>query len=695
MLTKTARLTIEADSRQLKTAGRDLQGFERQAARTQRAAASLSKVIGGVAAAFAGGFITRSVIQNTIRQEQAIAQLDAALLSTGNAIGYTRDQLTSMAAELQKVSTFGDEAIIEAQARLVTYTGIVGTNFPRALQSVIDQSTRLNISLEQSAEIIGRALESPIKAAAALSQQGFGAAFTEEVKSTIKALVDQGKEAEAQVIILKILEEAYGGAAKAARGTLGGAIKSLQNAFGDLLEGDSGGEGIRGATQAINDLTDTLNDPDVKAGFQTIVAGILDIIRFGTQLIPVLGFIKDEIKAAFGSISEDDVVRIGDLVARQKEAIAELERLRSQVRAPGQQQRIDAQLAAAREELARLEGRYQRALGITADRLKKTAAAQLELRAASGGGDIKPPKVEPPDTRAFDAIQRQIEALQFQVATFGQSESQVTLYKLAVDGATESQLAQARSILQTLDVLQDLDEAQREAQRTQEELERRGAQIYEQTRTAAERLTVQIEELDLLLEKGVITWDTYSRALTQAGESFLSLAEDAEATKTELDLFAENAAKNIQSAFADFLFDPFKDGLDGMLKGFGQTIQRMIAEAVAADLARRLFGSYAQGGEGVGLLGGALSAIGGFFGLKNQGGVIPAGKWAIAGEKGPEIVRGPATVTSTAETARSASKGNTFVFNMPGITNAREAREAQGTMARAVMSVIRQSERYA
>src|SRR5690606_35889782 len=145
-------------------------------------------------------------IKNTMEAEKQLAQLDAILKSTGNAAGYSRDQLLSMAQELQKVSTFSSSEIVEAQTRLLSYSGIVGENIPRAMQAVIDQSARLGMSLTQSAETIGRALESPAKAAAALAQQGFGAAFTKEVRATINALVEAGREADAQILILEILD---------------------------------------------------------------------------------------------------------------------------------------------------------------------------------------------------------------------------------------------------------------------------------------------------------------------------------------------------------------------------------------------------------------------------------------------------------------------------------------------------------
>src|SRR5690606_8632680 len=134
----------------------------------------------------------------------------------------------------QKKSTFGTNEIIEAQTRLLSYSGVVGENIPRAMQAVIDQSTRLGMSLSQSAEIIGRALESPSKAAAALAQQGFGAAFTKEVRATIDALVAAVREADAQILILEILEESYGGAAEAARNTFGGALTALKHTISDV-----------------------------------------------------------------------------------------------------------------------------------------------------------------------------------------------------------------------------------------------------------------------------------------------------------------------------------------------------------------------------------------------------------------------------------------------------------------------------
>lgn len=244
----------------------------------------------GTALKWAGGVAAAGlalVIANTAKAEQELAQLDAVLLSTGNAAGYTRDQLVAMANELSQKSIFSGGEIIEAETRLLSYTGILGENLPRAMQAVIDQSARLGISVTQSAEIIGRALESPSKAAAALAQQGFGAAFTAEVRETIKALEDAGRAGEAQEIILGILEESYAGAAQAARETFGGSLIALKNTLFDVMTGSDGS--LDGTTRSVNDLIDTLNDPAVRDGFDAIITGALGAAGALAEMIGMLG----------------------------------------------------------------------------------------------------------------------------------------------------------------------------------------------------------------------------------------------------------------------------------------------------------------------------------------------------------------------------------------------------------------------
>jgi len=86
------------------------------------------------------------------------------------------------------------------------------------------------------------------------------------------------------------------------------------------------------------------------------------------------------------------------------------------------------------------------------------------------------------------------------------------------------------------------------------------------------------------LERGTVSEETYLEAVAAR----LHLTADTVQQKlSDIDQFAVEAARNIQDAFADFLFDPFKDGVDKLAENFGAAIRRMIANAVARQRRRR------------------------------------------------------------------------------------------------------------
>jgi tape measure domain-containing protein len=148
-------------------------------------------------------------------------------------------------------------------------------------------------------------------------------------------------------------------------------------------------------------------------------------------------------------------------------------------------------------------------------------------------------------------------------------------------------------------------------------------------------------------------------ALNEAIARYDESLKEASKTTSQWDEFSKNAAKSIQSAFADFLFDPFEDGVAGMAEGFARAIQRMLAEAAAADLMRVLFGNDVESkgiGGGGGLLSSAVSGLGDFFGdifggFNANGGYIGAGKIGVVGERGPELVYGGNTGKTIARLA--------------------------------------------
>jgi hypothetical protein len=224
------RNSVKDQGRETLNAAADLKQYEQRAAAATRETKELateaehssgvmSKLRAAAGAVFAFFSVDKlvdgikAVISEGSRGEQELAQLEAAIASTGRQAEYSAEQLDQMAGSVAR-GLFDKGDITSAQTRLLTYTNIVGDMFPRALQISIDQAQRLGISIESSSELIGRALQTPSKAMEALGRQGF--VLEESQKALIKQLEATGRTAEAQAIIMDLLVESYGGAAAAA-----------------------------------------------------------------------------------------------------------------------------------------------------------------------------------------------------------------------------------------------------------------------------------------------------------------------------------------------------------------------------------------------------------------------------------------------------------------------------------------------
>ncbi len=187
-------------------------------------------------ATFATGLLTAAfikVIAAAKIQEDAEKKLNATLRSTAEIAGLTFKELTKMASGLQKVTTFGDEAIIEAQSLLLTFTKIGKDVFPTALKAILDVSKGMGQDLKASTLQLGKALNDPILGIAALTRVGITLSDTQT--SQIKKFVELNDVAAAQTIILGELQTQFGGQAEAAKEGLG-SVDQLGNAFGDLVE---------------------------------------------------------------------------------------------------------------------------------------------------------------------------------------------------------------------------------------------------------------------------------------------------------------------------------------------------------------------------------------------------------------------------------------------------------------------------
>lgn len=233
------------------------------------------------AAAAAAAYITidksiETFIDNTIEAQNMQAQLAAALNSTRGASGQTLESLNKQSEALSRLSIYQDDAISGAQSILLTFTKIGKDVFPQATEAVANVATRMGGDLKGAALQVGKALNDPIMGVSALARAGIQ--FTESQKEMIKSMVEGGNVLGAQTLILKELENQFGGSAKAARDTLGGAIASLKNSFGDMFEiTTQGSEGLR---KAIEDLISAFQDPAVKDFVQAVGVTLFNAIGY-------------------------------------------------------------------------------------------------------------------------------------------------------------------------------------------------------------------------------------------------------------------------------------------------------------------------------------------------------------------------------------------------------------------------------
>lgn len=174
------------------------------------------------------------------------------------------------------------------------------------------------------------------------------------------------------------------------------------------------------------------------------------------------------------------------------------------------------------------------------------------------------------------------------------------------------------------------------------------------------------------------------------------------ADKAAAALAAEEMTRNkalaatLEDNLAQALMGGANQGFMQILDGFANMLLQMAAQAVAADI---IGGLFPQGGSGTNntgsLVDSAISLGSSFAGFFDSGGNIPAGQFGIAGESGPEIIQGPANVTSTKDTAAmgGTSIGN-VTMSFPGVGNANEARIAAGQAARELNKITSGAARF-
>ena len=140
------------------------------------------------------------------------------------------------------------------------------------------------------------------------------------------------------------------------------------------------------------------------------------------------------------------------------------------------------------------------------------------------------------------------------------------------------------------------------------------------------------------------TFDVLGGAAAGAGEMIMSSFQSTIANATDV----TSRLSELGSRAFDGLSDALTDFVTTGMAGFGRLARSIIRDLIQIQIRAQLARVFSSATGGGGL----------FAGFFQNGGRIPSGQFGIVGEAGPELVRGPAEVTSAADTSDILNRNN-------------------------------------
>lgn len=269
----------------------------------------------------------------------------------------------------------------------------------------------------------------------------------------------------------------------------------------------------------------------------------------------------------------------------------------------------------------------------------KAANSWVQQWMAAGAVPITKPKLQfnpttsakAPKAPSVKPVKDYTAALVDQITQLTQSTTAYNVWKAAQDGATAAQQESVRNLSDALQAIQ----AQQKALDDLNNFLSQNKAVLNGVTDGEQKFSDTMAMATKALDAHRITWEQFQRVAAQQVDELNGHSKDATDQMSE---YAKQAARNIQDSFADFLFDPFKDGVGGMVDNFATALRQMAAQALASKVFDMLgnWGKQNQGAGGwAGLLGGLASAFGsGHAG----GGAVSPGMIYPVNERGTEVL---------------------------------------------------------
>lgn len=257
------------------------------------AGATTVAVLGAVAGA------TGYLIGEASAAQEAQAQLNAVIASTGGVAGVSAEMANELAGAYQNVTRYSDEEILSAESLMLTFTNISSDVFPQALGVTLDLATALKMDLQGATTMVSKALnvQAGDTAAATTAMNAMrrsGVVFTSEQIELAKQMIATGDVMGYQQLIMKELQTEYGGSAAAAGGTLAGAQDILNNKLSDVAETWGGAllpvaqDFVEGVTPILIDSLNVLTQTELPAFVELVgkaSGALLTAVEAGALLI--------------------------------------------------------------------------------------------------------------------------------------------------------------------------------------------------------------------------------------------------------------------------------------------------------------------------------------------------------------------------------------------------------------------------
>ncbi|NLX94627.1 MAG: hypothetical protein GXY83_00480 [Rhodopirellula sp.] len=460
-------------------------------------------------------------------QEDAERKLGATLAATGNAAGFTVSQLKDYAGQLQSVTNFGDEAIINSQALLATFKQVKGDNFNRATEAILDMAAVMGGDLKGATIQLGKALNDPIKGVSALSD--VGVSFTDQQRDMIKTMMEAGDVAGAQGVILDELAGEFGGAAKA----MADPMTQLTNTLGDI--GETIGAEILPyvrlfATDTQSALTGTADAADRTANA---------VGWIGTAF----GAVSDIVDLAYDGIQAGQAVIVGAFASIASGVAGTLELAE---KLPGVGGKFGDLADSARVFADSLQDatdvewkQFDKAFTdkTPSERAREIAEQMAEARsqavgaaaAFTGLGDAMGEAMGEGADEAAGQVGQILSRLQEQIDTLDMGDAAKTVYDAMAAGATGDQLDQVRQMAEQLERAKA--EAAEFAGAVQE-----AERLRREVMTPAEVAQSEIDRINSLFSQGFIDGETQARAVEEQMRKIRDVAvENADETTRKVE----------------------------------------------------------------------------------------------------------------------------------------------------------------